>query len=45
VELLHTAVPSAKSLALLINPRNPNADAQSKNLQTAAQRLGLRLHS
>jgi putative tryptophan/tyrosine transport system substrate-binding protein len=44
VELLHTAVPSAKSLALLINPRNPNADAQSKNLQTAAQRLGLRLH-
>lgn len=31
-------------MALLINPRNPNADAQSKNLQTAAQRLGLQLH-
>src|SRR5438132_8661796 len=41
LELLHAAVPSAKSMALLINPRNPNADAQSKNLQTAAQRLGL----
>jgi putative tryptophan/tyrosine transport system substrate-binding protein len=44
LELLHAAVPSAKSMALLINPRNPNADAQSKNLQTAAQRLGLQLH-
>jgi len=44
MELLHAAVPSAKSMALLINPRNPNADAQSKNLQTAAQRLGLQLH-
>ena len=31
-------------MALLINPRNPNADVQSKNLQTAAQRLGLQLH-
>ena len=44
MELLHAAVPSAKSIALLINPRNPNANAQSKNLQTAAQRLGLQLH-
>jgi putative tryptophan/tyrosine transport system substrate-binding protein len=44
LELLHSAEPSAKSMALLINPRNPNADAQSKNLQTAAQRLGLQLH-
>ena len=41
LELLHAAVPSAKAIGLLINPRNPNADAQSKNLQTAAQRLGL----
>jgi putative ABC transport system substrate-binding protein len=44
VELLHGAVPSAKSIALLINPSNPNANVQSKNLQTAAQRLGLQLH-
>jgi putative tryptophan/tyrosine transport system substrate-binding protein len=44
MELLHAAVPSANSMALLINPRNPNADAQSKNLQMAAQRLGLQLH-
>jgi putative tryptophan/tyrosine transport system substrate-binding protein len=44
LELLHSAVPSAKSMALLINPKNPNAAAQSKNLQMAAQRLGLQLH-
>jgi putative ABC transport system substrate-binding protein len=44
VELLHGAVPSAKSIALLINPSNPNANVQSKNLQTAAQRLALQLH-
>jgi ABC-type uncharacterized transport system substrate-binding protein len=44
VELMHAAVPSAKSMALLINPWNPNADAQSKNVQAAAQRLGLQLH-
>jgi putative ABC transport system substrate-binding protein len=44
LQLLHAAVPSAKAMALLINPRNPNADAQSKNLQTAAQRLGLQVH-
>ena len=44
LELLHAAVPSAEAIGLLINPRNPNADAQSKNLQTAAQRLRLQLH-
>jgi putative tryptophan/tyrosine transport system substrate-binding protein len=44
MELLHAAAPSANSMALLINPGNPNADAQSKNLQMAAQRLGLQLH-
>jgi putative tryptophan/tyrosine transport system substrate-binding protein len=44
LELLYAAVPSGKSMALLINPTNPNADTQSKTLQTAAQRLGLQLH-
>jgi putative ABC transport system substrate-binding protein len=44
LELLHEAVPSAKIMALLINPTNPNADSQSKNLQAAAGRLGLRLY-
>ena len=31
-------------MALLINPTNPNADSQSKNLQAAAGRLGLQLY-
>ena len=37
-------MPSAKIMALLINPTNPNADSQSKNLQAAAGRLGLQLY-
>ena len=44
LELLHEAVPSAKTMALLINPTNPNADRQSQNLQAAAGRLGLQLY-
>jgi putative ABC transport system substrate-binding protein len=44
LELLHEAVPSAKIMALLINPTNPNADSQSKNLQAAAGRLGVQLY-
>jgi len=38
-------VPNATSLALLINPTSPNlAEAQSKDLQTAARSRGLQLH-
>ena len=41
LELLHEAVPSARAMALLLNPTNPNAATQSKTVQAAAQRLGL----
>ncbi len=44
LELLHEAVPSARAMALLLNPTNPNATTQSKTVQAAAQRLGLQLH-
>ena len=45
VQLLHEMVPNAPSLALLINPTSPNlAEAQSRDLQTAAHSLGLQLH-
>lgn len=44
LQLLHEAVPSAKAMALLINPTNPNAPTQSKAVQAAAQRLSLQLH-
>ena len=45
LQLLHEMVPNATSLALLINPTSPNlAEAQSKDLQTAARSRGLQLH-
>jgi len=45
VQLLHEMVPSAKSLALLINPTSPNlAEAQSRDLQATARSRGLQLH-
>ena len=45
VQLLHEMVPSAISLALLVNPTSPNlAKLQSSDLQAAAHRLGLQLH-
>ena len=44
LELLHEAVPSARAMALLLNPTSPNAVTQSKTVQAAAQRLGLQLY-
>lgn len=44
LELLHEAVPSATTIALLVNPTNPNAATQSKESEAAAHRLGLTLH-
>jgi putative ABC transport system substrate-binding protein len=43
LELLREAVPSATIVALLINPTNPNAETQSRNLQAAALKLGLQV--
>ena len=44
LELMHEVVPAAKDIALLVNPKNPNADSMSKNLQTAAGMRGVTLH-
>ena len=44
VELLHEVVPTATVVAALVNPTNPNSDAVSKDLQAAADALGLKLH-
>jgi ABC-type uncharacterized transport system substrate-binding protein len=45
LQLLHEMVPNTTSLALLINPTSPNlAEAQSRDLQTAARSRGLQLH-
>ncbi len=43
LELLHESVPVVSLVALLVNPSNLNAEPLSKDLQTAARALGLRL--
>ena len=44
LELLHEAIPTATTVAALVNPTNPNADTLSRSLQEAARTLGLQLH-
>jgi len=44
LELLHELVPAVERIALLVNPRNPNLLSLTRELQGAAQRLGLQLH-
>jgi putative tryptophan/tyrosine transport system substrate-binding protein len=43
--LLHELVPTARVIALLVNPANPTvAESNTKELQAAARTLGLELH-
>jgi len=42
--LLHELVPAAAAIAFLVNPTNPNAEGQLKDMQDAARRLGLQVH-
>jgi putative ABC transport system substrate-binding protein len=44
LELAHQLVPTAISIALLVNPTNPIAKTLSTDLQAAARTLGLQLH-
>jgi putative tryptophan/tyrosine transport system substrate-binding protein len=43
LSLLHDAVPTAKSVAFLVNPNNPNAEPDANDMKVAASALGLRL--
>jgi putative ABC transport system substrate-binding protein len=43
LELLHELVPDAKTIALLLNPKNAESTGQSAELQEAARILGLQL--
>jgi ABC-type uncharacterized transport system substrate-binding protein len=44
LELLHELVPTANIVAALVNPNTPAAETQSTELQTAARRIGLKIH-
>lgn len=44
LELARELMPGATAAALLINPKNPQSDAVLKNMQAAAQSLGLQLY-
>ena len=44
MEMLRELVPMATSIALLVNPTNPNTETVTKDMQAAARILGLQLH-
>jgi putative ABC transport system substrate-binding protein len=44
VEMLHEVVPIATIVAGLVNPTFPGSEAEARDLQAAARRLGLELH-
>jgi putative tryptophan/tyrosine transport system substrate-binding protein len=44
LELLHELVPTATIIAGLVNPTNPVAETETRDLQAAARTLGLTLH-
>jgi putative ABC transport system substrate-binding protein len=43
VGLLHELVPAAKIVGLLLNPHDPKAEAQSREVEAPARALGLRI--
>jgi putative ABC transport system substrate-binding protein len=43
LEILHELVPKVTTIAMLVHPSNPNAANDMKNVQVAAQVLGLQL--
>jgi putative tryptophan/tyrosine transport system substrate-binding protein len=44
LELLHELVPRTTTVALFVNPTNPNAEITTTTIQAAARTLGLQLH-
>jgi putative tryptophan/tyrosine transport system substrate-binding protein len=44
LEFMHELLPSATEFVIVSNPTSPTADSQLKNLQAAADALGVRLH-
>jgi putative ABC transport system substrate-binding protein len=44
LELLKEIVPNLSSIAVLLNPKNPQSKIEMEEMQTAAQAMGLKLH-
>ena len=44
VELLHEVIPSAIQIGLLVNPANPSAEIQTRNVLTKAGTIGLQVN-
>jgi len=44
IQLLHEAMPEATVLGILVNPFNPNAKAETVDIQEAARTLGLQVN-
>jgi putative ABC transport system substrate-binding protein len=42
--LLHDLIPTATIIGLLVNPTDPRADTQTRDMQEAAHLLGLQIH-
>jgi len=45
LQLLHELVPSAAVVAIIVNPKNPQADQQLQELQAAARTLGVQVEA
>jgi putative tryptophan/tyrosine transport system substrate-binding protein len=45
LELLHEMTPAVKTVGVLLNPQNPNAELQARDIQAAARTLGLAVHT
>jgi putative tryptophan/tyrosine transport system substrate-binding protein len=44
VELLHVLIPASVSIAALVNPTNPVAETDTRNVEEAARSLGRQIH-
>jgi putative tryptophan/tyrosine transport system substrate-binding protein len=42
--LLHELIPTATTIGLLVNPTDPRAESQTRDMQEAAHALGLQIH-
>ncbi len=44
LELLRELVPTARSVGFVVNPKNPNAESDTRDVQAAARALGEQIH-